>query len=177
MGAVLAIHAPVVGHSNHVMHLCHEAKIPSCLQQQKHPPHSVILCVTDDLPYIKCPLHVVLKLTPVAYGEPANCTTVSCFVVGACSFFCRLLSPLGCKVEVFDLKVDAVNTHRNRPFVSFSVVIIVLLMSPQSQIVGIAGMLGGAVVLVQVLGHHTHQVFQVRYSATNKVHSNAKLFK
>ncbi|XP_076840796.1 6-phosphofructo-2-kinase/fructose-2,6-bisphosphatase 2a isoform X2 [Brachyhypopomus gauderio] len=42
----------------------------------------------DDLPYLKCPLHVVLKLTPVAYG---------------------------CKVDMFDLKVAAVNTHRNRP--------------------------------------------------------------
>ncbi|KAI2649436.1 6-phosphofructo-2-kinase/fructose-2,6-bisphosphatase 2 [Labeo rohita] len=42
----------------------------------------------DDLPYLKCPLHVVLKLTPVAYG---------------------------CKVDMFDLKVEAVNTHRNRP--------------------------------------------------------------
>lgn len=43
----------------------------------------------DDLPYLRCPLHVVLKLTPVAYG---------------------------CKVDMFDLKVEAVNTHRNRPF-------------------------------------------------------------
>uniref|UniRef100_A0A3Q3NI97 6-phosphofructo-2-kinase/fructose-2,6-bisphosphatase 2 n=1 Tax=Mastacembelus armatus TaxID=205130 RepID=A0A3Q3NI97_9TELE len=42
----------------------------------------------DDLPYLKCPLHTVLKLTPVAYG---------------------------CKVDMFDLKVEAVNTHRNRP--------------------------------------------------------------
>ncbi|TRY98613.1 hypothetical protein DNTS_005288 [Danionella cerebrum] len=42
----------------------------------------------NDLPYLKCPLHVVLKLTPVAYG---------------------------CKVEMFDLKVEAVNTHRDRP--------------------------------------------------------------
>uniref|UniRef100_A0A9J7Y3F0 6-phosphofructo-2-kinase/fructose-2,6-bisphosphatase 2 n=1 Tax=Cyprinus carpio carpio TaxID=630221 RepID=A0A9J7Y3F0_CYPCA len=42
----------------------------------------------DDLPYLKCPLHVVLKLTPVAYG---------------------------CKVDIFDLKVEAVNTHRDRP--------------------------------------------------------------
>ncbi|XP_034028746.1 6-phosphofructo-2-kinase/fructose-2,6-bisphosphatase 2-like isoform X2 [Thalassophryne amazonica] len=38
----------------------------------------------EDLPYIKCPLHKVLKLSPVAY-------------------------------EVFDLKVDAVNTHVDRP--------------------------------------------------------------
>uniref|UniRef100_A0A672P7M3 6-phosphofructo-2-kinase/fructose-2,6-bisphosphatase 2 n=1 Tax=Sinocyclocheilus grahami TaxID=75366 RepID=A0A672P7M3_SINGR len=45
----------------------------------------------DDLPYLKCPLHVVLKLTPVAYG---------------------------CKVDIFDLKVEAVNTHRDRPLVS-----------------------------------------------------------
>ncbi|XP_024231608.1 6-phosphofructo-2-kinase/fructose-2,6-bisphosphatase 2 isoform X2 [Oncorhynchus tshawytscha] len=42
----------------------------------------------DDLPYLKCPLHTVLKLTPVAYG---------------------------CKVDMFDLKVKAVNTHRDRP--------------------------------------------------------------
>lgn len=37
--------------------------------------------VTDDLPYIKCPLHVVLKLTPVAYGKLPNSTTPSCFLV------------------------------------------------------------------------------------------------
>ncbi|XP_072522461.1 6-phosphofructo-2-kinase/fructose-2,6-bisphosphatase 2 isoform X1 [Salminus brasiliensis] len=42
----------------------------------------------DDLPYLKCPLHTVLKLTPVAYG---------------------------CKVELFYLNVEAVNTHRDRP--------------------------------------------------------------
>lgn len=29
--------------------------------------------LTDDLPYLKCPLHTVLKLTPVAYGKsPAS---------------------------------------------------------------------------------------------------------
>uniref|UniRef100_A0A672RF36 6-phosphofructo-2-kinase/fructose-2,6-bisphosphatase 2 n=1 Tax=Sinocyclocheilus grahami TaxID=75366 RepID=A0A672RF36_SINGR len=48
----------------------------------------------DDLPYLKCPLHVVLKLTPVAYG---------------------------CKVDIFDLKVEAVNTHRDRPLVRRSI--------------------------------------------------------
>nr|XP_029539382.1 6-phosphofructo-2-kinase/fructose-2,6-bisphosphatase 2-like isoform X5 [Oncorhynchus nerka] len=42
----------------------------------------------DDLPYLKCPLHTVLKLSPVAYG---------------------------CKVEMFYLNVEAVNTHRDRP--------------------------------------------------------------
>ncbi|KAM4588567.1 6-phosphofructo-2-kinase/fructose-2,6-bisphosphatase 4b isoform 1-T1 [Odontesthes bonariensis] len=41
-----------------------------------------------ELPYLKCPLHTVLKLTPVAYG---------------------------CKVESVYLRVDAVNTHRDRP--------------------------------------------------------------
>lgn len=25
--------------------------------------------ITDDLPYLECPLHTVLKLTPVAYGK------------------------------------------------------------------------------------------------------------
>uniref|UniRef100_A0AAY4BZY9 6-phosphofructo-2-kinase/fructose-2,6-bisphosphatase 2 n=1 Tax=Denticeps clupeoides TaxID=299321 RepID=A0AAY4BZY9_9TELE len=42
----------------------------------------------EDLPYLKCPLHVVLKLTPVAYG---------------------------CKVDTYHLKVEAVDTHRERP--------------------------------------------------------------
>uniref|UniRef100_A0A4W4FT54 6-phosphofructo-2-kinase domain-containing protein n=1 Tax=Electrophorus electricus TaxID=8005 RepID=A0A4W4FT54_ELEEL len=45
----------------------------------------------DELPYLKCPLHTVLKLTPVAYG---------------------------CKVESVFLNVEAVNTHRDRPVVS-----------------------------------------------------------
>ncbi|XP_017294765.1 6-phosphofructo-2-kinase/fructose-2,6-bisphosphatase isoform X3 [Kryptolebias marmoratus] len=42
----------------------------------------------DELPYLKCPLHTVLKLTPVAYG---------------------------CKVESVFLNIEAVNTHRDRP--------------------------------------------------------------
>ncbi|XP_020489491.2 6-phosphofructo-2-kinase/fructose-2,6-bisphosphatase 4 isoform X2 [Labrus bergylta] len=42
----------------------------------------------EELPYLKCPLHTVLKLTPVAYG---------------------------CKVESICLNVEAVNTHRERP--------------------------------------------------------------
>ncbi|CAN9515240.1 unnamed protein product [Ophioblennius macclurei] len=41
-----------------------------------------------ELPYLKCPLHTVLKLTPVAYG---------------------------CKVESVFLNVEAVNTHRDKP--------------------------------------------------------------
>uniref|UniRef100_A0A671NSM6 6-phosphofructo-2-kinase/fructose-2,6-bisphosphatase 3-like n=1 Tax=Sinocyclocheilus anshuiensis TaxID=1608454 RepID=A0A671NSM6_9TELE len=47
----------------------------------------------DEMPYLKCPLHTVLKLTPVAYG---------------------------CKVESISLNVEAVNTHRDRPEVSTS---------------------------------------------------------
>lgn len=46
------------------------------------------LVVPDEMPYLKCPLHTVLKLTPVAYG---------------------------CKVESIYLNVEAVNTHRDRP--------------------------------------------------------------
>uniref|UniRef100_A0A8C7U0B6 6-phosphofructo-2-kinase/fructose-2,6-biphosphatase 4a n=1 Tax=Oncorhynchus mykiss TaxID=8022 RepID=A0A8C7U0B6_ONCMY len=46
----------------------------------------------EELPYLKCPLHTVLKLTPVAYG---------------------------CKVESIYLNVDAVNTHRDRPEVAY----------------------------------------------------------
>ncbi|KAK5611097.1 6-phosphofructo-2-kinase/fructose-2,6-bisphosphatase 1 [Crenichthys baileyi] len=42
----------------------------------------------DELPYLRCPLHTVLKLTPVAYG---------------------------CKVESFFLNIEAVNTHREKP--------------------------------------------------------------
>ncbi|XP_048403267.1 6-phosphofructo-2-kinase/fructose-2,6-bisphosphatase 4-like isoform X3 [Stegostoma tigrinum] len=42
----------------------------------------------EELPYLKCPLHTVLKLTPVAYG---------------------------CKVESIFLNIEAVNTHRERP--------------------------------------------------------------
>ncbi|KAM8792370.1 6-phosphofructo-2-kinase/fructose-2,6-bisphosphatase [Eudromia elegans] len=42
----------------------------------------------EELPYLKCPLHTVVKLTPVAYG---------------------------CEVESIFLNVEAVNTHRERP--------------------------------------------------------------
>nr|XP_046153267.1 6-phosphofructo-2-kinase/fructose-2,6-bisphosphatase 3-like isoform X1 [Oncorhynchus gorbuscha] len=42
----------------------------------------------EEMPYLKCPLHTVLKLTPIAYG---------------------------CKVESISLNVEAVNTHRERP--------------------------------------------------------------
>lgn len=53
---------------------------------------SLVLVAPDEMPYLKCPLHTVLKLTPVAYG---------------------------CKVESIYLNVEAVNTHRDRPEVTF----------------------------------------------------------
>jgi hypothetical protein len=30
---------------------------------------SHVCCFSEELPYLKCPLHTVLKLTPVAYGK------------------------------------------------------------------------------------------------------------
>lgn len=47
----------------------------------------------DELPYLRCPLHAILKLTPVAYG---------------------------CKVETITLNVEAVNTHRDKPSLNSS---------------------------------------------------------
>ena len=45
----------------------------------------------EDLPYLRVPLHTVIKLTPVAYG---------------------------CRVEFISLNIDAVNTHRDKPEVT-----------------------------------------------------------
>lgn len=33
---------------------------------------------TEELPYLKCPLHTVLKLTPVAYGKGASRVDPDC---------------------------------------------------------------------------------------------------
>lgn len=44
--------------------------------------------VVDELPYVEVPLHSLIKLTPVAYG---------------------------CKYEVIQFPVKAVNTHRPKP--------------------------------------------------------------
>ncbi|KAM8974077.1 6-phosphofructo-2-kinase/fructose-2,6-bisphosphatase 3 [Pelodytes ibericus] len=46
----------------------------------------------DDMPYLKCPLHSLLKLTPVAYG---------------------------CRVETVPFDVEAVNTHQERSVEDF----------------------------------------------------------
>jgi len=49
---------------------------------------------SDELPYLKVPLHTVIKLQPCAYG---------------------------CQMEEIALNVDAVNTHRDRPKVSTTI--------------------------------------------------------
>ncbi len=50
-----------------------------------------LLWFAEELPYVKVPLHTVLKLTPVAYG---------------------------CHVEYIKFDVEAVDTHRDKPTVS-----------------------------------------------------------
>lgn len=50
-----------------------------------------VFCSSDELPYLKVPLHTVIKLSPMAYG---------------------------CKVEYIPLDVEAVDTHREKPKVS-----------------------------------------------------------
>uniref|UniRef100_A0A3Q1IYD4 6-phosphofructo-2-kinase domain-containing protein n=1 Tax=Anabas testudineus TaxID=64144 RepID=A0A3Q1IYD4_ANATE len=64
-----------------VLVICHQAVMRCLLAYFLDKP-------AEELPYLKCPLHTVLKLTPVAYG---------------------------CKVESISLNVEAVNTHRERP--------------------------------------------------------------
>ncbi|XP_066217973.1 6-phosphofructo-2-kinase/fructose-2,6-bisphosphatase 2 isoform X2 [Saccopteryx leptura] len=51
-----------------------------------------LLAASDELPYLRCPLHTIFRLTPVAYG---------------------------CKVETIKLNVEAVNTHRDKPTNNF----------------------------------------------------------
>uniref|UniRef100_A0A673ZUS9 6-phosphofructo-2-kinase/fructose-2,6-biphosphatase 4b n=1 Tax=Salmo trutta TaxID=8032 RepID=A0A673ZUS9_SALTR len=65
-----------------VLVICHQA-VMRCLLA-----YFLDKSAGTELPYLKCPLHTVLKLTPVAYG---------------------------CKVESVWLNVEAVNTHRDRP--------------------------------------------------------------
>uniref|UniRef100_A0A8C7XNR3 6-phosphofructo-2-kinase/fructose-2,6-biphosphatase 1 n=1 Tax=Oryzias sinensis TaxID=183150 RepID=A0A8C7XNR3_9TELE len=67
-----------------VLVICHQAVMRCLLAYFLDKP-------ADELPYLRCPLHTVLKLTPVAYG---------------------------CKVESFYLNIEAVNTHREKPKVS-----------------------------------------------------------
>ncbi|KAI9999618.1 hypothetical protein NQD34_018340 [Periophthalmus magnuspinnatus] len=64
-----------------VLVICHQAVMRCLLAYFLDKPG-------DELPYLRCPLHTVLKLTPIAYG---------------------------CTVESFYLNIEAVNTHRERP--------------------------------------------------------------
>ncbi|XP_077369389.1 6-phosphofructo-2-kinase/fructose-2,6-bisphosphatase 1 isoform X1 [Festucalex cinctus] len=64
-----------------VLVICHQAVMRCLLAYFLDKP-------ADQLPYLKCPLHTVLKLTPIAYG---------------------------CQVESFYLNIEAVNTHRDKP--------------------------------------------------------------
>ena len=66
---------------HNVLVICHQAVARCLLAYFLN--HS-----SEQLPYLRVPLHTVIKLTPMAYG---------------------------CRVENFDLKVPAVNTHREKP--------------------------------------------------------------
>ena len=65
-----------------VLVVCHQAVCRCLLAFFKNIPQSQI---ADELPYLKVPLHTVMKVTPVAYG---------------------------CHIEEFPLGPDSVNTHR-----------------------------------------------------------------
>jgi len=67
-----------------VLVVCHQAVMRCLLAYFLDKP-------SDELPYLKVPLHTILKLTPLAYG---------------------------CKFETIFLNVDAVDTHRDKPKVS-----------------------------------------------------------
>ncbi|KAG8440045.1 hypothetical protein GDO86_006005 [Hymenochirus boettgeri] len=63
-----------------VLVICHQAVMRCLLSYFLDKP-------ADEMPYLRCPLHSLLKLTPFAYG---------------------------CHVETVPFNVDAVNTHRDR---------------------------------------------------------------
>lgn len=73
----------------------------------------------EELPYLKCSLHTVLKLTPVAYGETLLTKIIMCYLFTRHQILsdCKRFVSSGCKVESVCLKVEAVNTHRERPTV------------------------------------------------------------
>ena len=67
-----------------VLVICHQAVMRGLLAY-------FLNKTSDELPYLKVPLHTVIKLHPLAYG---------------------------CQIEEIPLNVEAVNTHRDRPKVS-----------------------------------------------------------
>lgn len=65
----------------------------------------------------------MLKLTPIAYGR---WLVPGCMRTHSQSHPCKSVADIlafflivGCKVESFFLNIEAVNTHRERPVVSF----------------------------------------------------------
>ncbi|KAI1234378.1 hypothetical protein IHE44_0003423 [Lamprotornis superbus] len=76
-----------------VLVICHQAVMRCLLAYFLDKP-------AEQLPYLKCPLHTVLKLTPVAYEFRK---------------FWYKSEKEGCKVESIFLNVEAVNTHRDKP--------------------------------------------------------------
>lgn len=60
--------------------------------------HAHCITVSDELPYLRVPLHTVIKLTPVAYG---------------------------CRSEQIKFNIEAVDTHRPRPPVCLVVLCLV----------------------------------------------------
>jgi len=63
-----------------------------------------MLTVAEELPYIKCPLHVVYKLIPKAYGKDKD----TLCVIHKCYF-------IACDIEPHDLNVPAIDTYRPKP--------------------------------------------------------------
>ena len=63
----------------------------------------------DELPYIKVPLHSIMKLTPIAYGL--------CVVLNIVTIIMSL-NLTGCQFEVFDIDVPCVDTYRSKPEVA-----------------------------------------------------------
>uniref|UniRef100_A0A3B4X9C8 Uncharacterized protein n=1 Tax=Seriola lalandi dorsalis TaxID=1841481 RepID=A0A3B4X9C8_SERLL len=51
---------------------------------------------TDELPYLKCPLHTVLKLTPMAYGELYNLFNLLVSYINCMLIFTSILSMFSC---------------------------------------------------------------------------------
>ncbi|PAA66830.1 hypothetical protein BOX15_Mlig023078g1 [Macrostomum lignano] len=66
---------------SHVLVVCHQAVARCLLAYFMDIGH-------DELPYVKVPLHTIIRLTPAPYG---------------------------CRVDHFDLDVPCVNTHRDKP--------------------------------------------------------------
>ena len=76
----------------------------------------------EELPYLAVPLHTVFKLTPVAYGrtECSGCIIHEVYfktkILWSCAFVALIK---GCRVETFPLGVEAVNTQREKPKVTY----------------------------------------------------------